>query len=60
MPKKKKKVKKDKKTKIPSKYLAGLSGSKRSSRASLLKRMSSIYKSGGRIPMSLLRRRTKI
>ena len=51
---------KDKKTKIPSKYLAGLSGSKRKSRASLLNRMSSIYKSGGRIPMSLLKRRTKI
>ena len=58
--KKKKRVRKDKKTKIPSKYLEGLSGSKRSSRASLLKRMSSIYKSGGRIPMSLLRKRTKI
>jgi len=57
---KKRKVKKDKKTKIPSKYLAGLSGSKRKSRASLLNRMSSIYKSGGRIPMSLLKRRTKI
>ena len=60
MAKKKKKVKKDKKTKIPSKYLEGLKGSKRSARASLLKTMSSIYKSGGRIPMSLLRRRTKI
>ena len=56
----KKRVKKDKKTKIPSKYLEGLSGSKRKSRASLLTRMSSIYRSGGRIPMSLLKRRTKI
>ena len=60
MAKKKKKVRKDKKSKIPLTYLAGLKGAKRSARASLLKKMSSIYKSGGRIPMSLLKRRTKI
>tara|TARA_A100001515_G_scaffold137517_1_gene130198 strand:- start:1732 stop:1908 length:177 start_codon:yes stop_codon:yes gene_type:complete len=55
----KKKVKKDKKTKIPKKYLAGLKGAKRTRRAKLLKQVSSLYKSGAYIPLSLLKRRTK-
>ena len=49
----------DKKTGVPKKYLSGLSGSKRSARASLIKRMSAIYKSGGRIPRSMFRARVK-
>ncbi len=53
------KVPKDKKTKIPKKYLFGLSGSKRTKRAKLIKKVSAIYKSGGFIPRDLLRRRTK-
>ena len=52
-------VPKDKKTGIPKKYLSGLKGAKRSRRASLIKSVSSIYKSGGFIPRDLLRRRTK-
>ena len=52
-------VSKDKKTKIPKKYLEGLKGSKRSARASLLKTMSSLYKSGARIPRSMFRARVK-
>ncbi len=62
MAKKKKKVRrvpKDKETGIPKKYLSGLKGAKRNRRASLIKRVSSIYKSGGVIPKSLLRARTK-
>jgi len=62
MAKKKKKVRrvpKDKETGIPKKYLSGLRGSKRTRRASLIKRVSSIYKSGGFIPRGLLRNRTK-
>jgi hypothetical protein len=62
MPKKRKRrksVAKDKKTGLPKKYLSGLSGSKRSSRASLIKRMSAIYKSGGRIPRSMFKARVK-
>ena len=55
---KKKRVPKDKKTKIPKKYLSGLKGAKRSRRASLIKQVSALYKSGARIPRSLLRRRT--
>ena len=35
---------------LPKKYLAGLKGSKRSARASLIKSMSALYKSGKRIP----------
>jgi hypothetical protein len=54
------KVKKDKKTKLPKKYLSGLKGGKRKKRASLLTRMSALYKAGKRIPLSLLKQRTKI
>ncbi len=41
------------------KYLSGLKGGKRSARASLIKTMSSLYKSGARIPASLFRMRRK-
>ena len=56
---KRKKVPKDKDSGLPKKYLSGLSGSKRSARASLLKSMSSLYKSGARIPRSMFRARVK-
>ena len=62
MAKKKKRtrrVPKDKDSGLPKKYLSGLKGSKRSRRASLIKQVSSIYKSGGYIPRGLLRSRTK-
>ena len=52
-------VPKDKKTKIPKKYLSGLKGAKRSSRANLLKSMSEAYKSGRRIPLSMFKARVK-
>ena len=55
----KKKVPKDKKTKIPKKYLSGLKGSKRSARATLLKQISALYKAGARIPMALLKKRNR-
>jgi hypothetical protein len=54
------KVPKDKKTKIPKKYLSGLKGGKRSKRASLLTRISALYKAGKKIPLRLLKQRTKI
>ena len=57
--KKRRRVPKDKKTKIPKKYLSGLKGAKRSRRASLLKQVSSLYKSGAKITLSLLKSRTK-
>jgi|TARA_R100000426_G_scaffold24224_1_gene20819 hypothetical protein len=60
--KKKKRVRKvprDKDTDVPKKYLSGLKGAKKTRRANLIKRVSSIYKSGGFIPRGLLRSRTK-
>ena len=56
---KRRKVPKDKDSGLPKKYLSGLSGSKRSARASLLKTMSSLYKSGARIPASMFKARRK-
>tara|TARA_S200002703_G_scaffold159714_1_gene174264 strand:- start:3610 stop:3798 length:189 start_codon:yes stop_codon:yes gene_type:complete len=56
---KRRKVPKDKKTKIPKKYLSGLKGAKRTRRASLIKKVSALYKAGKRIPMSLLKARTE-
>tara|TARA_B100001094_G_C17842683_1_gene628746 strand:- start:493 stop:669 length:177 start_codon:yes stop_codon:yes gene_type:complete len=56
---KKRKVPKDKKSKVPKKYLSGLKGAKRSRRASLIKKVAALYKAGKRIPMGLLRSRTK-
>ena len=57
--KRKKRVPKDKDSGLPKKYLSGLKGSKRSRRASLIKRVASLYKSGRFIPRALLRARTK-
>ena len=56
---KRRKVQKDKATDLPKKYLSGLKGGKRSARASLIKSMSALYKSGARIPASLFRMRRK-
>ena len=55
----KRKVPKDKKTKIPKKYLSGLKGAKRNARANLLKQISVLYKAGAKIPMALLKRRNR-
>tara|TARA_R100000479_G_scaffold169096_1_gene110578 strand:- start:173 stop:358 length:186 start_codon:yes stop_codon:yes gene_type:complete len=60
LPKNKKpRVPKDKKSGVPKKYLSGLKGAKRSRRASLIKRVAALYKAGKRIPLSLLKSRTK-
>ena len=56
---KRKKVPKDKDSGLPKKYLLGLKGSKRSARASLIKSMSALYKSGARIPASMFKARRK-
>tara|TARA_R100001163_G_C5041914_1_gene179863 strand:- start:971 stop:1156 length:186 start_codon:yes stop_codon:yes gene_type:complete len=56
---KKRRVPKDKKTKVPKKYLSGLKGAKRDRRASLIKRVAALYRAGKRIPLSLLKARTK-
>ncbi len=61
MPKKRKRkrVARDKETDLPKKYLSGLKGGKRSARANLIKTMSSLYKSGARIPASMFKARRK-
>ena len=60
MAKKVRKVPKDKSSGLPKKYLSGLKGSKRAKRASLIKRISELYKAGKRIPRSLLEERDKL
>ena len=62
MKKKRKKVRKvirDKETNVPKKYLSGLKGAKKVRRANLIKQVSRLYRSGAKIPLSILRRRTK-
>ena len=56
---KRRKTPKDKKLKIPKKYLSGLKGTKRTKRASLIKAMASAYKSGARIPKSMFKARSR-
>ena len=56
---KRRKPPKDKKTGLPKKYLSGLKGAKRTRRASLIKRVSNLYKAGKRIPRALLKARTR-
>jgi hypothetical protein len=53
------KVAKDKKTKVPKKYLSGLSRAAKNKRAALLKKMARMYKAGMRIPKSLFKARVK-
>jgi hypothetical protein len=50
-------VAKDKRFKsVPKKYLSGVKGSKRSQRAKDLSRMQKLYKSGKKVPKSLMKR----
>ena len=51
---------KDKKTRIPKKYLSGTSGAKRSELARLIKRISKLYKEGKTVPRSLIKRRVAL
>ena len=48
---------KDKKTRIPKKYLSGTSGARRAELARLIKRISKLYKEGKTVPRSLIKRR---
>ena len=56
---KRRRVAKDKKTKVPKKYLSGLSRSQKDKRAKLLKRMAKLYKSGATIPRSMFKARVR-
>ena len=57
---KQRRVAKDKKTGIAKKYLSGVKGGKRLELASVITRISNLYKAGKRIPQSLINRRIKL
>ena len=52
-----KSVPKDKKTRVPKKYLGGTTGSRRAQLAAVLKRIAALYKAGKKVPRSLIQRR---
>ena len=54
---KRKSVPKDKRSKVPKKYLSGTKGTKRTELASLIKRIAKLYKEGKKVPRSLIERR---
>ena len=51
---------KDKKTGVAKKYLSGVKGSKRSQLADVIKEMDKLYRSGKKIPKSLIEKRLKL
>ena len=51
---------KDKKTGLPKRYLSGVKGSRRTELASIIKRISKLYKAGKRVPQSLIDRRVSL
>ena len=56
----KRRVPKDKSSGIPKKYLSGVKGGKRTQLASVLKRIATLYRSGKRIPQSLIDTRMRL
>ena len=57
---KRRSVPKDRKSKLPKKYLGSTSGSKRARLAAVLKRISKLYKEGKRVPKSLIDERIRL
>ena len=51
---------KDKRTGLPKRYLSGVKGSRRIELASIIKRISRLYKAGKRVPQSLIDRRVNL
>ena len=51
---------KDKKTRIPKKYLGSTKGSQRAELARLIKRIAKLYKEGKTVPRSLIKRRIEL
>tara|TARA_S200002703_G_scaffold69098_1_gene59929 strand:- start:4948 stop:5166 length:219 start_codon:yes stop_codon:yes gene_type:complete len=51
---------KDKKTRIPKKYLSGTKGSKRAELARAIKRIAKLYKEGKTVPRSLIKKRVAL
>ncbi len=57
MRRRKRSVPKDKKSRVPKKYLGGTKGSKRSQLASVIKRIAALYKAGKTVPRALIKKR---
>ena len=57
---KRRKAVKDKKTGLPKRYLSGTKGSTRTELASIIKRISKLYKAGKRVPQTLIDRRVSL
>lgn len=57
---KRKRVPKDKKSRVPKKYLSGTKGTKRTQLASVIKRIAKLYKEGKKVPKSLLAQRMRL
>ena len=57
MRRRKRSVPKDKKSRVPKKYLSGTKGSKRTKLASVIKRIAALYKAGKTVPRSLIKQR---
>ena len=60
MAKKTRRVPKDKSSGLPKKYLSGIKGSQRRRLASVVLRISNLYKAGKRIPQSLINERIRL
>ena len=56
----KRKVAKDRKSKLPKKYLGATKGTKRAKLASVLKKIKKLYKEGKRVPRSLIQERVRL
>ena len=58
--KSKRRVPKDKRSKVPKKYLGSTKGSKRARLAAVIKRIAKLYREGKRVPKSLLAERMRL
>ena len=58
--KSKRRVPKDKRSKVPKKYLSGTKGTKRSRLAGVIKRIAKLYREGKTVPKSLLAERMRL
>ena len=57
---KRRSVPKDRKTKLPKKYLGSTSGARRDRLAAVLRRISKLYKEGKTVPRSLIKERIRL
>ena len=57
---KRRSVPKDRKTKLPKKYLGATSGARRDRLAAVLRRISKLYKEGKTVPRSLIQERIRL